>query len=142
MVLMVGAVSKVTAVVVQMVGVAALPIGIVAGTRMMMRPIARPRARFQRSTQTWIAEQGRLRIVTRGKPGAPVTVVPAKGISRVSFGQHFAADNSIPVQTDTLTVRGTARELGLMGECHLHVPIPAEVDCDELVSAVRARLGS
>lgn len=29
-----------------------------------------------------------------------------------------------------------------MGECHLHVPIPAELDCDELVSAVRARLGS
>lgn len=142
MVLMVGTVSKVTAVVVQMIGVAALPIGIVAGTRMMMRPIARPRARFQRSTQTWIAEEGRLRIVTRGKPGTPVTVVPAKGISRVSFGQHFAADNSIPVQTDTLTVRGTARELGLMGECHLHVPIPAEVDCDELVAAVRARLGS
>jgi hypothetical protein len=29
-----------------------------------------------------------------------------------------------------------------MGEIHLHVPIPAEVDCDGLVAAVRARLGS
>ena len=140
MALMVGAGSTIASIVLQAIGVAALPIGIVVGTRLMIRPILRPRARFQRGTQTWIFEAGRLRIVTRGKPSASVALVPANGISRVTFGQQFAADNSIPVQTDTLTVRGTAAELGLMGERHLHVPIPAEVDQDTLIAALDAAL--
>ena len=130
-------VSPVMAFVLQAVAVAALPIFIVRGVRMSMRPIARPRARFQRSTETWIAEPGRLRIVVRGSPITPEITVPAAGIGRIAFGEQFASDNSMPVQTDNLSVRGTASQLGMMGERHLHVPLPAEVDEETVVAAVR-----
>ena len=133
-------VSPVIAFVLQAVAVAALPIFIVRGIRMSMRPIARPRARFQRSTETWIAEPGRLRIVTRGSPTTPGITVPATGIGRIAFGEQFVSDNSMPVQTDNLSIRGTAPQLGMVGERHLHVPLPAEVDEDTVVAAVRAAM--
>jgi hypothetical protein len=117
-----------------------LPIVLVVAIRRSMRPIARPRARFQRSTETWIAEPGRLRIVTRGSPTTPEITVPSAGIGHVAFGEQFATDNSMPVQTDNLSVRGTASQLGLIGERHLHVPLPAEVDEDTVVAAVRAAM--
>jgi len=134
-------VSTVLAVVVQVIATAGLPLSIVFGTRLMMRPVARPRARFQRSSETWVAEPGRLRIIGRGKRDAPETVVPVRGISRVTFGQQFAPDNSIPVVTEVLSVRGTARELGLVGERFLHVPLPAEVEEDAVIAALHAALG-
>jgi hypothetical protein len=130
----------VLSIVLQAVAIAALPIGIVTGVRMSMRPIARPRARFQRSTETWIAEPGRLRIVVRGSPTTPEIIVPATGIGRIAFGEQFVSDNSIPVQTDNLSIRGTAPQLGMVGERHLHVPLPAEVDEDTVVAAVRAAM--
>jgi hypothetical protein len=133
-------VSPVIAFVLQAVAVAALPIFIVRGIRMSMRPIARPRARFQRSTETWIAEPGRLRIVVRGAPTTPEITVPATGIGRIAFGEQFVSDNSMPVQTDNLSIRGTAPQLGMVGERHLHVPLPAEVDEDTVVAAVRAAM--
>ena len=133
-------VSPVIAFVLQAVAVAALPIFIVRGIRMSMRPIARPRARFQRSTETWIAESGRLRIVVRGAPTTPEITVPATGIGRIAFGEQFVSDNSIPVQTDNLSICGTAPQLGMVGERHLHVPLPAEVDEDTVVTVVRAAM--
>jgi hypothetical protein len=69
-----------------------------------------------------------------------VVDVPGGGISRVVFGQSFAADNSMPVQTDALTVRGTAPQLGLMGERTLFVALPAEADQDVVVGRARAAL--
>lgn len=130
----------VLSIVLQAVAIAALPIGIVTGVRMSMRPIARPRARFQRSTETWIAEPGRLRIVVRGSPTTPGITVPATGIGRIAFGEQFVSDNSMPVQTDNLSIRGTAPQLGMVGERHLHVPLPAEVDEDTVVTVVRAAM--
>lgn len=134
-------VSTVLAVAVQVIATAGLPLSIVFGTRLMMRPVARPRARFQRSTDTWVAERGRLRIIARAKGGAPETVVPVRGISRITFGQQFGPDSSMPVVTEVLAVRGTARELGLVGERYLHVPLPAEVDEDTVIAAINAALG-
>lgn len=143
-VLLASRISPIWGVAIQAIAFAGLVAGGAKGVRMSMRPIARPRARFQRSTETWIAEPGRLRIVVRGRPDAAVAAIPARGISRVTFGQPLAGaeDNSIPVQTDTLTVRGTAQELGLAGERHLHVPLPAEVDDDAVVQALRGALSS
>ena len=136
-VLLANRVSPVIAFALQAMAVAALPIVIVRGVRMSMRPIARPRARLQRSTETWIAEPGRLRIVVRGSPTTPEITVPAAGISRIAFGEQFVSDNSMRVQTDNLSVRGTASQLGMVGERHLHVPLPAEADVDAVVAAVQ-----
>lgn len=106
--------------------------------------IPRPRERFQAGTLTWIAQPGALRVVTR-KPGCArghviQTTIPARGISRFSFANTQGADNTAPVQTDTLAVRGTAQELGLIGELHLHVPLPAELDQDLLLERLRKSL--
>jgi hypothetical protein len=118
------------------------PFLIIAAIRWNTGIIARPRVRFQRGTETWIAEPGQLRIVTRGKHDARETVIPARGISTVTFGQHFVADNSIPLQTDKLSMRGTAPQLGLAGERHLSVPLPAEVDQEKVVANMKAALAS
>jgi hypothetical protein len=83
-----------------------------------------------------------LRIVTRGKHDARETVIPARGISTVTFGQHFASDNSMPVQTDRLSMRGTATQFGLAGERYLSVPLPAEVDQENVVANIKAALAS
>ncbi|NBQ14140.1 MAG: hypothetical protein EBU31_05895 [Proteobacteria bacterium] len=66
--------------------------------------------------------------------------MPATGIGRIAFGEQFVSDNSMPVQTDNLSIRGTAPQLGMVGERHLHVPLPAEVDEDTVVAAVRAAM--
>ena len=63
-----------------------------------------------------------------------------RGISTVTFGQHFVSDNSIPLQTDKLSMRGTAAQLGLTGERHLSVPLPAEVDQEKVVANIKAAL--
>ena len=63
-----------------------------------------------------------------------------RGISTVTFGQHFVSDNSIPLQTDKLSMRGTAAQLGLAGERHLSVPLPAEVDQEKVVVNMKAAL--
>jgi hypothetical protein len=106
--------------------------------------IPRPRERFQACSLTWIAQPGALRIVSRtprcARGGVVETTIPARGISRVSFAVTQGPETGIPVQTDTLTVRGTARELGLMGERHLHVPLPADADQDVVVERTRAAL--
>ena len=118
------------------------PFLMVAAIRWNTGVIARPRVRFQRGTETWIAEAGQLRIVTRGKHDGRETVIPARGISTVTFGQHFVSDNSIPLQTDKLSMRGTAPQLGLAGERHLSVPLPAEVDQEKVVANIKSALAS
>jgi hypothetical protein len=133
-------IAPAASVVVQMVVAIGMPLGIAFLVRRGMRAIPRARARFQDGPETWCFEPGRLRIVTRGRPDARVVDVPAGGISRVVFGQSFAADNSMPVQTDALTVRGTAPQLGLMGERTLFVALPAEADQDVVVGRARAAL--
>ena len=117
-------------------GVACLPLGITLVALWGGQSVPRAQARFQDGDETWCFEPGRLRIITRDGPSAGVVDVPARGISRVTFAQPFVADNSMPLQHDVLTVRGTARELGLAGERALSVPLPAEADQD--VVAVRA----
>lgn len=96
--------------------------------------IPRPRARFQACSHTWIAQPGALRIVTRtprcARGQVVQAIIPARGISRVSFAGMQSPGTDVPVQTDTLTVRGSAQELGMIGEVHLHVPLPAEADPD------------
>lgn len=116
------------------------PFLMIAAIRWNTRLIARPRVRFQQGTETWIAEPGQLRIVTRGKHDARETVIPARGISTVTFGQSFGSDNSMPVQTDQLSMRGTAAQLGLTGERHLSVPLPAEVDQEKVVANIKSAL--
>ena len=58
----------------------------------------------------------------------------------MTFGRLFAADNSIPMQTDALTVGGTAEQLGIMGERTLYVALPAEADQDVVVERAQAAL--
>jgi hypothetical protein len=141
-VLIVRDVSAVWGGILQVAAFVGFPFLIIAAIRWNTGIIARPRVRFQRGTETWIAEPGQLRIVTRGKHDARETVIPARGISTVTFGQHFVSDNSIPVQTDQLRMRGTAAQLGLAGERHLSVPLPAEVDQEKVVANIKAALAS
>lgn len=126
--------------IIQVACMVTLPIGIVFLSRRYARPILRPRERFQPGTVTWIAEPGALRILTRTRRTAAVSTVPARGIGRFSFTNSQGADTTAPVQTDTLTVRGTAPQLGLIGEMRLHVPMPAELDQDVLLDALRAAI--
>lgn len=137
-------VSPYASIVLQVACMFALPFGIVRAIGKHGRPVPRPRTRFQRATETWIAEPGRLRIVPRGRgPAWPAeTVVAARGATHLSFGEAFAADNSMPLQTDTLTVRGSAPGLGLAGERRLHVPLPAEADPDVVLERIRSLLSA
>lgn len=139
-VLIVRDISAVWGGILQVAAFVGFPFLLVAAIRWNTRPIARPRVRFQHGTETWIAEPGQLRIVTRGKHHGAEIVVPARGISTVTFGQHFVSDNSLPVQTDQLSMRGTAAQLGLTGERHLSVPLPAEVDQEKVVANMKASL--
>jgi hypothetical protein len=127
--------------VLQMSAVLLLPAGLVLIARHGVRPIPRPRARFQAGTETWIVERGRLRIVPRGKRAREVEI-PARGVGSFKFGQLFTADNSIPVMTDRLVARGTSSALGLAGERFIELPIPAEVDQEDVVAAVRSALNA
>jgi hypothetical protein len=134
--------------VLQMTAVFMLPAGLMLIARRGNPPIPRPRARFQAGTETWIVERGRLRIVPRGKrasfqagTGREVEI-PARGVGSFTFGRLFASDNSIPVMTDRLVARGTSPALGLGGERFLELPIPAEVDPEDVVAAVRSALNA
>lgn len=127
--------------VLQMTAVFMLPAGLALIARRGNPPIPRPRARFQAGTETWIVERGRLRIVPRG-PRAKETAIPARGVGSFTFGQLFAADNSIPVMTDRLVARGTSPALGLAGERFIELPIPAEIDQEDVVAAVRSALNA
>jgi hypothetical protein len=133
--------STVAAVVVQVIAMVGMPLAIAFAARGGMRPIPRARTRFQDGAETWSFERGRLRIIARGRPDARVIEVPAGRISRVTFGTSFAADNSMPVQTDVLGVRGTAEQLGMVGERALFVALPAEADQDVVVERALAALG-
>ena len=139
-VLIVRDVSAVWGGILQFAALFGFPFLIIAAIRWNTGIIARPRVRFQQGTETWIAEPGQLRIVTRGKHDARETVIPARGISTVTFGQSFGSDNSMPVQTDQLSMRGTAAQLGLTGERHLSVPLPAEVDQEKVVANIKSAL--
>ena len=141
-VLLAGQISVLWGSIAQVAATMGFPLLLVAAIRWSTRPIARPRVRFQQGTETWIAEPGQLRIVTRGKHDAREMVIPARGISTVTFGQHFASDNSMPVQTDRLSMRGTATQFGLAGERYLSVPLPAEVDQENVVANIKAALAS
>ena len=132
--------SMVAAVVVQVIAMVCMPLAIAFAARSGMRPIPRARTRFQDGAETWSFERGRLRIIARGRPDARVIEVPAGRISRVTFGKSFAADNSMPVQTDVLSVRGTAEQLGMIGERALFVALPAEADQDVVVERAQAAL--
>jgi hypothetical protein len=132
--------STVAAVVVQVIAMVGMPLAIAFAARSGMRPIPRARTRFQDGAETWSFERGRLRIIARGRPDARVIEVPAGRISRVMFGKSFAADNSMPVQTDVLSVRGTAEQLGMIGERALFVALPAEADQDVVVERAQAAL--
>jgi hypothetical protein len=44
--------------------------------------------------------------------------------------------------TDRLVARGTSPALGLAGERFLELPIPAEVDQEDVVAAVRSALNA
>jgi HSP20 family molecular chaperone IbpA len=48
----------------------------------------------------------------------------------------------MPVQTDQLSIRGTAAQLGLTGERYLSVPLPAEVDQEKVVANIKSALAS
>jgi hypothetical protein len=126
--------------VVQVAATIAMPLAITFAIRSGMRPVPRARARFQAGNEAWSFERGRLRIITRGRSDGRVIEVPARRISRVTFGRSFAADNSIPMQTDALTVGGTAEQLGIMGERTLYVALPAEADQDVVVERAQAAL--
>ena len=139
-VLIVRDVSAVWGGILQFAALFGFPFLIIAAIRWNTGIIARPRVRFQQGTETWIAEPGQLRIVTRGKHDARETVIPARGISTVTFGQSFGSDNSMPVQTDQLSMRGTAAQLGMTGERHLSVPLPAEVDQEKVVANIKSAL--
>ena len=141
-VLLAGQISVLWGSIAQVAATMGFPLLLVAAIRWSTRPIARPRVRFQQGTETWIAEPGQLRIVTRGKHDAREMVIPARGISTVTFGQHFASDNSMPVQTDRLSMRGTATQFGLAGERYLSVPLPSEVDQEKVVANIKAALTS
>jgi hypothetical protein len=135
-------------IVLQMAAVFMLPTGIMLIARRGNPPIPRPRARFQAGTETWIAERGRLRIVPRGtrksfEAGRTREVeIPAGGVGSFTFGRLFAADNSIPAMTDRLVARGTSPALGLAGERFLELPIPAEVDQEVVIAAVKSALNA
>ena len=141
-VLIVRDVSAVWGGILQFAALFGFPFLIIAAIRWNTGIIARPRVRFQRGTETWIAEPGQLRIVMRGKHDARETVIPARGISTVAFGKSFGSDDSMPVQTDLLSIRGTAAQLGLTGERYLSVPLPAEVDQENVVANIKAALAS
>lgn len=131
-------------IVLQLILTIAVPVALSILSTRMRSPILRPRERFQACTLTWIAQPGALRVVFR-KPGCArghviQTTIPARGISRFSFANGQGADSTAPVQTDTLAVRGTAPELGLIGELHIHVPLPAELDQDLLLERLRKSL--
>lgn len=141
-VLLAGQISVLWGSIAQVAATMGFPLLLVAAIRWSTRPIARPRVRFQQGTETWIAEPGQLRIVTRGKHDARETVIPAPKVSTITFGQQFVSGDSMPLQTDTLRIRGTATQLGLAGERHLSVPLPSEVDQEKVVANIKAALAS
>ena len=141
-VLLAGQISVLWGSIAQVAATIGFPLLLVAAIRWSTRPIARPRVRFQQGTETWIAEPGQLRIVTRGKHDARETVIPAPKVSTITFGQQFVSGDSMPLQTDTLRIRGTAAQLGLAGERHLSVPLPSEVDQEKVVANIKAALAS
>lgn len=127
--------------VLQTCSVLLLPLGLTWIARRANRPIPRPRARFQAGTETWIAERGRLRLVPHGMHAREVAIA-ARGVGSFTFGRDFVADNSMPVMTDRLVARGTSPALGLAGERSLELPIPSEVDPEDVIAAIRAALGA
>jgi len=139
-IVMIRQVSMWAGLVVQIAATVAMPMAIAFAAKSGIRPVPRARARFQAGAETWSFEAGRLRIIASGRPDGRVIEIPARRISRVTFGRTFSADNSMPVQTDALTVGGTAEQLGMIGERTLFVALPAEADQDVVVERAQAAL--
>ena len=126
-----------------------LPFGIVWAARHGVRPVPRPRTRFQPGTQAWIAEPGRLRILTpsesarfRGAGPHEVTI-PANQAASIRFVPHFMPDQALnTLQTDRLVLRSTSPALGNLGEIGLEVAVPAEVDHAQVAERLKAALNA
>jgi len=101
------------------------------------RRIPRPRGRFQPTDCTWIVEPGQLRIVRRGS----VVSIPKSGLGRIHLSTVDAAGPSF-VLPESLTVRGAAQQLGLMGEAILQCPMHDGVDRLALVERLNQTLHS
>jgi hypothetical protein len=126
-----------------------LPLGILWAIRRGVRQVPRPRTRFQPGTQAWIAEPGRLRILTpsetarfRGAGPQEVTI-PANQAASIRFVPHFMQDQAInSLQTDRLVLRSTSPALGNLGEIGLEVAVPAEVDHAQVAERLKAALNA
>lgn len=126
-----------------------LPFGILWAARHGVRPVPRPRTRFQPGTQAWIAEPGRLRILTpsesarfRGAGPHEVTI-PANQAASIRFVPHFMPDQALnALQTDRLVLRSTSPALGNLGEIGLEVAVPAEVDHAQVAERLKAALNA
>lgn len=91
------------------------------------RPVARPRARFQRGTLAWIVEPGALRLLRRGRLGRERRI-PAKGISSIALCTPYLGRGQIDfARTEQLFASGTAPELGLIGEVWIGIAVPSEL---------------
>jgi hypothetical protein len=120
--------------------VLSLPVVILWAVRRSVPAQERPRARFQRCSEAWIVEPGRLRVVVRGRARRE-SAVPAHGITRFAFGETpISGGKNLLSSADLLSVRGRAPQLGIMGERFLHVPLPAEADTEAVIRAMEAAL--
>ncbi len=112
----------------------------VFGTLFVVRRLSRssvefrPEGRFQKGNVVWRVEPGQLTIVERAlwgrTPRAQVTHIPSRGITKLEFGTP-EADGVDSWNVDLLIARGTAPELGMMGERHLVFMVHAGIDRDE-----------
>lgn len=134
-------ISRIIGVMVQVMATVALSVGIPLVIRRFQQHLARPRARFQRGSLTWIVQPSGLRIVTRGRRTGHELLVPARGLSRLEFGVPFSANNQMSMEAETIVAHGTADALGLTGERFIHVPLPAEASEDAVEAAIRTALG-
>jgi hypothetical protein len=94
----------------------------------------RPEGRFQRGNVVWRVEPGQLTIVERAlwgrRPRVQLTHIASRGITKFEFGTP-EADGAHTWNVDLLIARGTAPELGMMGERHLTFMIHAGIDREE-----------
>jgi hypothetical protein len=126
-------------------------------------PLARPRARFQRGTQTWVVERGKLRIIHRR--GTMVQVgqtrygpimrkaedfdaeVDASAIGDLSFGAEMGDQEDATLHSDRLSARvpvdgilGGLFRTGFEKQPAMVLPLPAELDQDTLIPRIREAL--
>jgi hypothetical protein len=124
------------------------------------KPLARPRARFQPGTQSWVVERGKLRIIHRR--GTLVVVgrtrygpimkkaedfdaeVDASAVGDLSFGAEMQHQEDATLHSDRLAVRVPAG--GILGgffktafekQPAMVLPLPAQLDQDSLIPRIR-----